>query len=227
MSDSKNSEWFSNVTKTRGATVNDKHPIADLLERLAGGMCHYPDALRFEHRFSPASATLTVRAHAADTSRLIGEGGKNYQALRTLMQAAGARRGLSVTLARFMEPVTGQPERHSATMTENPDWPREKLIRLLRDTLDAVFEFSDRIEVAEYPEATAAMTTFEVYISPLEKPDLYDLLKEPLWRIFDAIGRRHGRVLNVTVATAKVTRPESMERQPKTAAGRFSGEVGR
>ncbi|PZU40623.1 MAG: RNA-binding protein [Microbacterium sp.] len=67
--------------------------LAAALEHLVKGIVDHPDDVRIEAVTSSRGEVLEVRVHPDDRGRVIGRGGRNAKALRTLVAAlAGGRR---------------------------------------------------------------------------------------------------------------------------------------
>ena len=67
--------------------------LSAALEHLVKGIVDHPDEVRITSPTSPRGEVLEVRVHPDDRGRVIGRGGRNAKALRTLIGAlAGSRR---------------------------------------------------------------------------------------------------------------------------------------
>ena len=195
-------------------------PVA-LLRRLLVEMVSHPENLLVESRLLSASMTITLQAHAADTARLIGEGAMTYRAINIIMRAVGAQLGTRISIPPVREPVVGEPERYK--FTANPDWPKDRILELLADTVRACFCFPDAISIAPDHDDDNITTTAEITVSRSEPAELVDALQKSLTRVFDAIGRNHGRLFAIDIlATADAAAP-----QPVSARGRYTGEIDR
>jgi predicted RNA-binding protein YlqC (UPF0109 family) len=194
----------------------DPQPFLSLLRRLVSEMVAYPGDVVIDHRTMAASITVTIQAHAADTPRLIGSQAQNYSAISAIAVAIGAKAGYRVHVPPIREPVVGQPERFR--FASRPDWPREKLIKLVRDTMDAMFLHPSSIVYDEAEDPDGLMTTLDVVVSAQEREVLARELAGPVRKLFDAIGRANGRLLAVDLV-------QDTEVQPATAAGRHAKQI--
>lgn len=197
----------------------DPKPVIALLQKLLTEMVEHPENLVIEHRALTASVTITIQAHAGDTPRLIGEGAGNYRAIVAIATAAGARRGFRVNIPPIKEPVVGEPSRYRFTPT--PDWPRKRILGLLRDTLGAVFAHPEKVVCNEDDDDANHITTVEAFVSRMERAEVLDALAPAIRRVFDAIGKAHGRLLAVDVVQS--ADPE----QPDSADGRHMKQLKR
>lgn len=190
----------------------DPKPMMTLLTRILSEMVEHPEHLKIEQRSLTASVTITIQAHAGDTPRLIGEGAGNYKAIVAIATAIGARRGFRVNVPPIKEPIIGEASRYR--FTPNPDWPRKRILGLLRETLEAVFAHPERLRLSEDDDNSNHITTIEAFVSRTEKVEIIDALSPAIRRVFDAIGKAHGRLLAVDVVQ------DSDPEQPETADGR-------
>jgi predicted RNA-binding protein YlqC (UPF0109 family) len=196
--------------------------IEQLARDLASMMVSHPDDLIVDVRAHTATMSIAFQGHAADTNKLIGEGAANYRALVMVMRAAGAKLGVRVQVPPIREPSVGLPERYR--FQPDPNWPEKLIERLARRTVAAVFEHEALIRVDAFQSEPDYTTTLEIFVSRSEKPELVTMLAGPLARLFDAIGRTHGRVVILTVI-AEGPAAEQERPQPATAAGRYVGET--
>lgn len=195
----------------------DPAPIIDLLRRILEGIVAHKEDLVIEHRKTlTSSMTITIQAHLADTARLIGEGALTYRALSALARAIGAQRGLRINIPPIREPVTGEPERYK--FAANPDWPKAEIDKLLDDTCRAAFCHPEIIGIAYDHDDENITSTAEVTVSRSEPAEVVAAMSASLSRVFDAIGRNHGRLFVVDV----IPNGDAVEKQPATAQGRYS-----
>lgn len=198
-------------------TNADPLPIIALLRRILEGIVAHKKDLVIDYRKTLSrSMTITLQAHLADTARLIGEGALTYRAISALVGAIGGQRGIRINIPPVKEPVVGEPERYK--FTANPDWPKVEIAQLLEDTCKAVFCHPEVIAIAYDHDDENITSTAEVTVSRSEPADVVSALKTALGRVFDAIGRNHGRLLVVDV----IASGDPVENQPATASGRFS-----
>lgn len=199
--------------------VNEKDKRAvflDLFRRIVTEIISHPENLVIESKEFTQSLVLTVQAHAADTPRLIGEGAVNYKALVVVATALGARAGLRVSVPPIREPVVGEPDRYKFSPT--PDWPKEKIVKLLTDTARATFADPDAVEVKLFDDESTVSTTVELWVARNERSALVFALGAALRTLFDAIGKANGRLIYLDVVAKKdIEGP-----QPTSADGRFS-----
>ncbi|MDX2375581.1 RNA-binding protein [Microbacterium sp. LRZ72] len=73
--------------------------LAAALEHLVKGIVDHPDEVRIGTHTSPRGEVLEVRVHPDDRGRVIGRGGRNAKALRTLVSALADGRRVRVDVA--------------------------------------------------------------------------------------------------------------------------------
>jgi len=73
--------------------------LAAALEHLVKGIVDHPDDVRIDAVSSARGEVLEVRVHPDDRGRVIGRGGRNAKALRTLVSALADGRRVRVDVA--------------------------------------------------------------------------------------------------------------------------------
>jgi len=201
----------------------DPKGAIDLLRRLLTEMIAYPQELVIQHKAFATSVTITLQAHAADTKCLIGSFANNYRAITTTMLWIGARQGFRVTIPPIREPVTGNADERY-TFAANPEWPKVRLMALIHETAHALFD--EPISFKVHDDDENYTTTVEIFVSRLQKPGLLVAIGPALETLFDAIGRKNGRILSVCLVPDLAPEQPAV-RQPVSARGRFTGEIKR
>jgi predicted RNA-binding protein YlqC (UPF0109 family) len=204
--------------------MNDEQKRAaflDLFRRLVTEIISHPENLIIETKLHTQSIVMTLQAHAADTPRIIGSGAENFKALGIIAAALGARAGLHVSVPPIREPVVGEPDRYK--FSPQPDWPKERIVKLLTDLARAAFADSSAVEVKLFDDDASVSTTIELWVARNERGALVFGVGAALRTLFDAIGKANGRLIFLDVVAKK----ESEGPQPGTAAGRFTKEVER
>lgn len=65
--------------------------MKDLLMYLATSLADYPNDVTIEENETDKSITFTLNVNEKDKGKIIGKQGKNAQAIRTIMKAAGSK----------------------------------------------------------------------------------------------------------------------------------------
>lgn len=182
-----------------GMRVAHPHPddkaALDLLKRTAKGFIAYPENLEVVCTYSGDRLTiLNLRAHAADSPRLVGRHGLRFAALRLLLAEAGAKAGRELKLDRLMSPVIGEPE-VMPPFQRRDDWPKEPIRALLRDCCEALFSGGAEIECRDVGgNAVFTLTISEKEPGPESSVgEKVDCLRS----IFSAIGPTNGIQLSI------------------------------
>lgn len=69
----------------------------EIAERFLKPLVPHPDDVVVMEQVSSSRVALEASVHVDDTGRVIGKGGDTIRALRHLIEAAGQRRGVTVT----------------------------------------------------------------------------------------------------------------------------------
>lgn len=194
----------------------DIDSVMTLLKMVLTQMISHPQELVIEKFPLAKSLKITIQAHAADTGRLIGEGGANYNALVALMSTIGARYGIRVNIAPIKEPVVGESERYR--FHSNPNWPKQNIMGLIKQISRCAFSYPDQIEVVAHDDAETLSTTIEVMVARNETEATVRVLQRAYNVLFDAIGKSNGRILYVDIVPQQDAEPA----QPSSASGRFA-----
>lgn len=72
--------------------------MEEFLQYVIGKLAEYPDDIIITKTEKSGSVTFHVCLHKSDVGRVIGRGGQTVQALRSLLQAAGQKKGIRVYL---------------------------------------------------------------------------------------------------------------------------------
>lgn len=195
--------------------------LTNLSERLVRFMCEHPQDAHVKITTLSTAAVIQIQAHCSDTRRLIGKHGRNFEALAYILKMVGRGLGFQrVNVPQISEPRVGKPK--DFVFKPRADWPREQLIALVTDTMEACFHGST-VELLTVPKnEDTGMTTLVVARIGGKAPEELVEPNEYFGRIFDAIGRTQGRAMSLTLEAA-----EAEDQQPETAAGRFTGVIKR
>lgn len=149
---------------------------------------------------------------------MIGTGGVNFKAIKTIVSIVGHHLGLQVLVPPIMEPITGEADRHKFRPDKN--WPKDRICKLIESTARACVSHPDAVRLEE-SDCGDQSTMIEVTVSRSERQELVFRLREAFETIFDAVGKRNGRIIMVALMT------DQDPGQPDTAAGRNVGEIQR
>ena len=197
--------------------------LCDLLRELLGQLVMRPSDLRLESDTVTNTLTVSVSCHAEDAPRIIGKAGSHHKALLRIARAIGERERLRVYVEVSAPRMTHQQieRREHWGFEPDPNWPRKGITRLLAQTCRMVF--GDCMELESTDDEGQNKTMFAVSVSAHEPLELVLAMVSDLNTLFNAIGKRNGRLLQIDV-TPKL---EPEKKQPKSAAGRFAREVER
>ncbi len=166
--------------------------------------------------------SVSIECHAEDAPRIIGKGGAHFKALTRIVQAIGSKNKLLIRL-NAIEAERLEDSDAPSTWGFKPDrnWDRAGIKRLLLETCRMVFRNGDCIQVIERDDNAQTLTMFFVSVARNEPMELCLEMTNDLNTLFNAIGKRRGRLLQVGV----IPEQEPETPQPKSAAGRFAREV--
>ena len=207
--------------------MNSKTVVMEIefrFRRVAEALCCNPGALELFVDALPFGAGFLVRLRAdrGDTGRLVGKGGATFEALALCAKRVGARHDTFIKLARVMEPVIGVKDEF--VFEPNGGWPdgREEFRAVIGDVCRLLFGGDPVVRLEDFDgeardESDALRTTAVCQVRLVgRRTGPVDALR----LLADAIGRDYGRLVAVAVEQDS---PEAS--QPKSAAGRHSGEV--
>jgi len=72
--------------------------MTELLSYIAKSLVEFPDEVTVAERTNGKDTILELRVAKSDMGKVIGRGGRIAREIRSLMHAAGLKRGLSVTV---------------------------------------------------------------------------------------------------------------------------------
>lgn len=81
--------------------------MRDFLDIVIKGMVQHPDAVRIAATERRSETVYEVQVHPADVGRLVGRRGNTINAIRTLLAAGAARRGVRCSLELLDEREPG------------------------------------------------------------------------------------------------------------------------
>lgn len=137
--------------------------IRELLFLLVTGFVDHMQDVRFQIEFSHTGVYVTATFNRADQRRIIGTGGKNVVAIRSVLSAFIEKLGLKLKRFHVMEPTVGQ-EKDSLHAFEDPDWnvaKTESLSKLVRETI----QFIDPAVKVTYNDQTFGETKIRIHPS--------------------------------------------------------------
>ena len=195
--------------------IKFEQTAANLLRDMVSMFITYPDDFKVTAGRYSNIIRLGWVGNRADVSRMIGTGGKTYNALRDLMKLIGEQHGCEIELTRVCDPIKGKPERYHP-FKDNTNWPRERILQLL-ERAAVLGSRTGRSETGS-GDLDKDSTGLHVALCRTETLNTEAVLSRTLKHIFNVIGNANGRILIVSVT--RELEPEIM--QPATADGRFT-----
>ena len=196
-------------------TQTAKTLVESVVRRMIGLMILHPGNLELNVVPGEMIVSVKIRAHLADTGRIVGQGGANFKPMSTLLGMIGEKLGVKVNLKRIADPVVGQKEFHK--FTPRADWKREEISALIFTLCVAVFE--EPIEVTAIDQSDGVTTLFMIKLSGHEKTAKVASFFECLDPLLNSIGMANGRILELDIRHDP-TGAEPV--QPEAADGRYA-----
>jgi predicted RNA-binding protein YlqC (UPF0109 family) len=78
--------------------MNATKNAQEFLQFLLGSICEDPDSLDLQVQEDELGTLFTIQVAEDDMGRLIGRGGQNISAIRTLVRVIGAREGERINI---------------------------------------------------------------------------------------------------------------------------------
>lgn len=164
--------------------------------------------------------SLTITPDERDFAKLIGGQGAIHMALAALAGLIGHRNGFEFIYNSLHEPEQARgsraiPNSVKGAFLPRPDWNQAKIEATLRQTADHIFGPSviDEMHLQE-----VSKSIYEILVPKGQSNNAIMVAGQTaLNRLYDAIGRKHGRKIQICVVDAPAERE-----QPLAADGRFA-----
>src|SRR6266550_4699768 len=192
-----------------------------LLTGLVGHLAQREKDLCIEVKPLAAMLSVSIGCHAQDAPRIIGKGGAHHKALARILSCIGQKNKVLVKLEAIQAERLKVSEASMWGFKSDQNWDKVGIRRLLLETCRMVFRDGDCIQIADRDDDAQMQTLFFVSVARNEPMELCLAMTNDLNTIFNAIGKRRGRLLQVGV----VPELEPETPQPKSAAGRFAKEL--
>ena len=204
-----------------------------LFPALVRAVVVFPDSVKISVGHGSASSIVTVTPDESEAGNCIGRNGRIVKAFILLSKLVSARHDHTITYAVDTPPGDNPPNKDRGRIDAS-HWNSAACDGLLESTLSAyLFHPAEVNKLVD----TKRRTAYEVVLNPSEpepasismdgkdKKPLFgdEAVAEALTVIFDAVGRIHGRVLQV----AYVRKEAAPEPQPTRADGRYVKELGK
>lgn len=176
-------------------TTVEEHISTRILRALVSEFVMHPENLEITERRVGKLVEIRLRAHLADTSRVIGEGGAHFRALARLVSVMGARDRKSAMLHPVLPATVGERERYPEFRVQDK-WPGARLMDLAEAFAEAIFGDPAKAEADDYPEGR---TLLKMLVGENVPEEQIEALLEPVQTIWKAIGKRHGRTFQVHI----------------------------
>lgn len=193
--------------------------ISEKVRKVVGLLCCHPENLEvFVEQQAVGlgySVSVRIRPHRGDVSRVIGENGKVFRALREAVERLGRGSETPVTLGKVLEGVVGERD----DFVQRESWPAgiKKLEAALQTLAGMLFADGGLTGFVDAPRTIDGDMTIVKFRAVPERG--FPGAVNALVVLSEAMGRMFGRTVRATV--------EPIDAQPKTADGRHVREVRR
>jgi predicted RNA-binding protein YlqC (UPF0109 family) len=143
---------------------------------------------------------IYMQTHRADMPRVLGGQGKHRHALYNLVEQVGLRHSTELRLEN-VEPEVGDVERFKPFQAA-VRWDSKPIVQLMRDICKSVFLYETHVSLTDSQHS--ATSNIQVVVSNEERMQTAVRMSESLKVLFNAIGKRHGRILLVDVVSQAV-----------------------
>lgn len=202
----------------------DASAMVTVITDLAKLLVEYPLKVEVHAAAGSASVTMSLGCHAVDACKLIGQAGTMHKALGYLAHRMAARAGYALEYERLRDPSgpgLGQVTRSPHRFVSRENWPQATILATVERMATELFGANRAVNLVNGDNTS----TIEILVpaGTLDPQDRVEL-QEAMQRIWHAIGRAQGRILNLRLAE---TYDLEVEEQPRTADGRYVKERGR
>lgn len=207
------------VTETK--TMKVSHEIANLVRDICREMILHPDKLNVVPVAMTQSFTLYISATFSDSKRIVGGMGAHFKALAVLVKWAGRKYKVIAEVAEVESignPIADEYPPYKA----REDWPKKKVEALVKQMAAAAFQYPVQVRTVDAPNGSSNM---EVLVSESEDKKTVSEILEVFKTLIRPIGKSNHR--NVLINVVAALPPETPEKQPDSADGRFAKAIAR
>ncbi len=172
-------------------TQSPERIALDLIQRIADELLLHPEQLKtWIDEFD--GLIHLVPGTRGEAAKLLGSGGKIWEAIMLIAQSLGRRSGVPVTL-KLDDAPSNANERYPDVVVRD-DWDAPKVLRLVKDITEACI---DAPVVVGYKDGTGpnegkSLVTVQI-CSDVVGVNLLGMLNEKMAPMFDSIGKQNGR----------------------------------
>jgi len=180
---------------------NANQNIADntinLVRRIVREFTFDKDQLKLWKESLGRTNIINLQVAKSDMPRIIGKKGAHWHALFNLVEQIGLRHSIRLRL-ECREPEPGEIQ-HFPPFQPAPQWDSRPVVQLVRDIVQAVFAYPADVWLTD--SAHSPTSVIQVVVRDQENRSVVDRVAESLKVLFNAVGKRHGRILLLEVIT--------------------------
>lgn len=181
-----------------GDSPDLKAGLARLIKDLLDEIALHTEALQIHvDRIADDILEVRIECAAGDIKRLIGSKGLHISALRRFVKLWGEVHGFSVTIPNFEAPKESR-DRYDE-FAHNPDWPKDRLLAVLKALVDAIAEDQVTVQCVDRGEVSHIALRYSLD----EDRKVMASLVEPIAILGNAIGKKNGHTLAVHLRPRK------------------------
>lgn len=163
--------------------------LESLFTTLCQGIVGYPEDFKMHRLYSGETlSTYVIHCHAADVPRILGKGGRRFDALKIILSAAGQRGGRLMKLVRVVEHEIRSAQKFSK-FKYDPNWRRSDIQALIESLFAAVFKLPVAVKIFDTSEGTAVI---DVSYDRNESKQLVYVMQPSVQNVFEAVGVKAG-----------------------------------
>lgn len=184
--------------------------VIELLGDVCRAYTRYHKDLKIAGAQMAGSIALSVQGHNGDHGQLVGESGNNIRSLNMVFTRIG-RKMQQPILLELQDPIVGKRE-NRREFKPDANFKHAWVTALLTRVLQHVLKFPFKLSVAD----VGTTTFYEIMPADEELPIVRGDLAKALHNLFHAIGKTHGRKINVSVVDPDAP-PEPAKEPPPMA----------
>jgi predicted RNA-binding protein YlqC (UPF0109 family) len=185
--------------REQNQTTQQVEKVKGILGRIVEDIIFHADCLKIDDSTVGNLSIISILTHYADKGRVIGTDGKTFKALKVLVGHIGRNLGLQISLDRVGTSVDGPIDRYGKFKWKR-EWDRERILGLCLDVCKLLNRGSEDPvvdESSEEKEDGSATTIIKIILHGADGATRRAELQDAMFTIFNAIGRKNGRLLSV------------------------------
>jgi predicted RNA-binding protein YlqC (UPF0109 family) len=185
--------------KNNDATSTAADIAVNLVGRIVREFTFHHDDLKIWVELMGRVQIVYMQTHKADMPRVIGKQGAHRNALFNLTEMIGQRYKAELRFEN-VEPEAGEVERFKPFQAAGR-WDSRPIVQLMKDCCQSIFQYETKVSITD--SGHTPTSNLQVVVSNQENMQYTARAAEILKVLFNAIGKRHGRILLVDLISDK------------------------